>query len=251
MMIFFVKSHVARLPEIDSKTLGLVTFVKTDFVSLLPITASNRMDATFTLTCWILGEPASLVFPVEVPSSSNVYYLKGEILNRRPTLLMDAGLLDLYHPSEEVSKMSDEELETWDFEHARLLKLNARRPLSAIFQSALDPEALHVIVQLCLTHFTLHCVLHDHTGRVLQVPEIPSSSYVSTLQQLIKDQLSDPYNGLMASDLTLYHIPLSGDDRQKKLEALDFSKYTALRPELPLSQVFPMTPKPRNTHIVV
>ena len=31
----FVKSHVARLPEIDSETLGLVTFVKTDFVSLL------------------------------------------------------------------------------------------------------------------------------------------------------------------------------------------------------------------------
>ena len=111
--------------------------------------------------------------------------------------------------------------------------------------------SLHVIVQLRLTHFTLHCVLHDHTGRVLQVPEIPSSSYVSTLQQLIKDQLSDPYNGLMASDLTLYHIPLSGDERQKKIEALDFSKYTALRPELPLSQVFPMTPKPGNTHIVV
>ena len=186
------------------------------------------MDATFTLTCWVLGEPASLVFPVEVPSSSNVFYLKVAILNKRSALAMEAGFLDLYHPSEGVSKMSDEELETWDFEHARLLKLNARRPLSAIFQSALDPEALHVIVQLRLTHFTLHCVLHDHTGRVLQVPEIPSSSYVSTLQQLIKDQLSDPYNGLMASDLTLYHIPLSGDERQKKIEALNFSKYTAL-----------------------
>ena len=207
------------------------------------------MDATFTLTCWVLGEPASLVFPVEVPSSSNVFYLKVAILNKRPALAMEAGFLDLYPPSEEVSKMSDEELETWDFEHARLLKLNARCPLSAIFQSALDPEALHVIVQLRL--ITLHCVFHDHTGRVLQVPEILSSSYVSTLQQLIKDQLSDPYNSLMASDLTLYHVPLSGDDRQKKLEALDFSKYTALRPELPLSQVFPMTPKPGNTHIVV
>ena len=76
------------------------------------------MDATFTLTCWILGESPSHVFPVKIPSDSNVFDLKKAILNRRPSLFMDAGLLELYHPSEEVSKMSDEGLETWDFEHA-------------------------------------------------------------------------------------------------------------------------------------
>ena len=165
------------------------------------------MVATFTLTCWILGESPSHVFPIKIPSDSNVFDLKKAILNLRPSLFMDAGCLELYHPSEEVLKMSDEELETWDFEHARLLKFKSRRPLSAIFQSALDPEALHVIVKPHLTRLTLHCVLHDHTGHIFKL-EIPSSRHVSALQQLIKDQLSDPYNGLMAPDLILYHIPL-------------------------------------------
>ena len=206
------------------------------------------MDATFTLTCWILGESPSLVFHVKIPSDSDVLDLKEAILNRRPSLVMDAGFLELYHPSEDVSKMSDEELETWDFEHAQLLKLNARRPLSAIFQSALDPEALHVIVQ---PHLTLHCVLHDHTGRVLRV-EIPPSRHVSMLQELIKDRLPYAYSSVVPLDLILYHIPLSEDDElQKKLEAMDFSEYTALRSTSLLSQIFPMTPKANHIHIVV
>ena len=119
-------------------------------------------DATFTFTCWILGEPSSYIFHVDIASTKNFFDLKKAIISSRPSLDVDPGTLELYRPPEEVSTLSNEELAFWNPNPARLRKFNDRRRLSDIFQSAFDPEALHILIQppLNCKFFILVCLSH-------------------------------------------------------------------------------------------
>ena len=120
------------------------------------------MDAIFTFACWILGEPSSRIFHVGIASTKNFFDLKKAIINSRPSLDVDPGTLELYRPPEEVSTLSNEELAFWNPNPAQLRKFNDRRRLSDIFQSAFDPEALHILIQppLNCKFFIVVCLSH-------------------------------------------------------------------------------------------
>ena len=123
------------------------------------------MSNQLCLNCWVFGEKASRVFPVEIIDAKNVGHLKDAIKEKKPVAFhhVDTDGIDLWQVSLHCVEASRSALELWQVdvlaEDSALsnVSLVGVEPLlsvtclSGLFQRAPADEHVHIVIQLTST----------------------------------------------------------------------------------------------------
>ncbi|KAF8700518.1 hypothetical protein AX14_000762 [Amanita brunnescens Koide BX004] len=214
------------------------------------------MGLTWTLECWIVGDPLTERFLVEVNSDKRVKELRQAIKQERGDAL--GNVKAMYIVLWKVSIPTK-----WDHWHEKNIReaisqaypLAATEKLSSVYPTT--PEQDHVHVVVWTGTLNLGCwIVAEETRRIFSVT-INNTQDVADLQQVIKEKTHSVVqsNSDNALDLMLWKVSIStkDDKRDKNIVQFleDINSADPLLPTERLSNMYPTPTQQDHLHIII
>ncbi|KAF8311908.1 uncharacterized protein EI90DRAFT_865822 [Cantharellus anzutake] len=214
------------------------------------------MSLTLTLNCWVFGDDASQVFPVEISNTKSVGALRKAIRGEKPVALqhIDADTLTLWKVAIPLEVFAKQKV---GLEDAQVL-LSPFKRLSSFFSDQPDDLNLHVVVQLPtvvplpIHILELYCLIRDEDASHIFLVKIEITESVSALRKAIRGERPVALQHVDADALTLWmvSIPFSGSFAENVKNA-ELRDEKALSPVQKLSDIFLGPPQGDQLHIIV
>ncbi|KAF8321998.1 uncharacterized protein EI90DRAFT_2937713 [Cantharellus anzutake] len=209
------------------------------------------MSDKFDLNCWILGDDARQVFPVEISNTKSVGSLMEAIKAKKKLAIghIDADALTLWKVSISIDSSFKENVEEVELEDEEALPFMEK--LSCIFPDQPDDEALHIVVLFPRVVELCCLICNDDASQIFPV-KIAITESVGTLKEAIKDKKL-ALQHVDADSLTLWKVPPIRIDGsfQENLKKVELKDEETLSPVQRIFRIFPRRPQDGLLHLII